>query len=72
MLTTIFYILFIFVFARLIAVAIKASWGIAKVAACIIVIPICLIAMALYGLVVIAFPILIAIGVVEIVKVIQH
>ena len=62
MLTILFLILMIAVFGKLIWLAIRAAWGITKVLFSIVFLPIVLIALALSGLIVVALPILIIVG----------
>ena len=62
MLTIIFLLLMIVVFGKLIWFAIRAAWGITKVLFSIVCLPIVLIVLALSGLMVVALPILIIVG----------
>ena len=62
MLTIIFLLLMIVVFGKLIWFAIRAAWGITKVLFSIVFLPIVLIVLALSGLMVVALPILISVG----------
>ncbi len=62
MLTIIFLLLMIVVFGKLIWLAIRAAWGITKVLFSIVFLPIVLIVLALSGLMVVALPILIIVG----------
>lgn len=62
MLTILFLLLMIVVFGKLIWLAIRAAWGITKVLFSIVFLPIVLIALALSGLMVVALPILIIVG----------
>ena len=62
MLTIIFLLLMIVVFGKLIWLAIRAAWGIAKVLFSIVFLPIVLIVLALSGLMVVALPVLIIVG----------
>ncbi len=62
MLTIIFLLLMIVVFGKLIWFAIRAAWGITKVLFSIVFLPIVLIVLALSGLMVVALPILIIVG----------
>ena len=62
MLTVLFILLMIVVFGKLIALAIKATWGITKIVLGIILLPIVLIVLALSGLIVVALPILLIVG----------
>ena len=62
MLTIIFLLLMIVVFGKLIWLAIRAAWGITKVLFSTVFLPIVLIVLALSGLMVVALPILIIVG----------
>ncbi len=62
MLTILFLLLMIVVFGKLIWLAMRAAWGITKVLFSIIFLPIVLIVLALSGLMVVALPILIIVG----------
>lgn len=62
MLTILFIILMIAVFGKIIALAIKAAWGITKIVFGIILLPIALIVLAVSGLIVVALPILLVVG----------
>lgn len=62
MLTILFLLLMIVVFGKLIWLAIRAAWGITKVLFSIVFLPIILIILALSGLMVVALPVLIIVG----------
>ncbi len=62
MLTILFLLLMIVVFGKLIWLAMRAAWGITKVLFSIVFLPIVLIVLALSGLMVVALPILIIVG----------
>lgn len=62
MLTILFLLLMIVVFGKLVWLAIRAAWGITKVLFSIVFLPIILIILALSGLMVVALPILIIVG----------
>lgn len=62
MLELLFTILMFVVFIRIMIIAVKATWGLAKIALGIIFLPITLIVLALAGMIYLAFPILIVIG----------
>lgn len=64
MLTFIFAILLIAVFGKLIVFAIKAAWGITKVLFTIVFLPMILIGMVLGGLISIALPMLVIVGII--------
>ena len=62
MLTLLFIILLIGVMGKLIWLAIRAAWGITKVLFSIVFLPIVLIALAVSGLMVVALPVLLIVG----------
>lgn len=68
MLRLLFMILMILVFGKLIGFAIRATWGITKVIVTLVILPIVLIGLVLGGLLSIAFPILIIIGIIALFK----
>lgn len=63
MLTLIFIFLMFAVFGKLILLAIKATWGITKVLVSFVIFPIVLIGLVIGGLVNIALPILLIVGI---------
>jgi len=65
-LNLIFIILMFIVFGRILKFAIKAAWSISKIVCSIILLPFFLIVLMIKGLVGIAVPILIVIGIVSI------
>ena len=67
MLLFIFVILLLAVIGKLIGLAIKATWGITKILFNIVLLPIVLIALVCAGLVYIAIPVLIIVGIVALV-----
>lgn len=68
MLSLLFTILMIIVFGKLIGVAVRATWGIAKVVVSLVFLPLILIGLVIGGLIYIAFPILIVLGIVALVR----
>lgn len=64
MLTILFLVLMILVFGKVLGFAIKASWGILKILFGVIFLPLVLIALLLAGLIYVAFPVLLILGVV--------
>lgn len=68
MLSFLFTILMIVVFGKLIGFAIRAAWGISKVIVTLVLLPMILIVLVLGGLLSIAFPILIIVGLVALVR----
>lgn len=67
-LTIIFAALMISIFGNLIRFALKATWAIAKFVLVIIVLPVALIALVACGLIYIALPILLIVGIFAILK----
>ena len=63
-----FTIVSIIVFFKLMIFAVKACWGITKVLAFLILLPLILIGMVFAGLVVFTFPILAIIGLITVIK----
>ena len=68
MLNLLFAILMIMVFGKLIGFAIRAAWGISKVLVTLVFLPLILIGLVLGGLIYLAFPILILVGLVALFK----
>ena len=64
MLTLLFIICFFAVFGKLLMFGIKAAWGISKFLLTIVLLPVILIGLVVGGLVYLAFPILIIVGIV--------
>lgn len=64
MFTLIFMILLFSVFGKLLSLSVKAAWGITKVLFTLVLLPIILIALVIGGLIYIAFPVLIIVGIV--------
>ena len=61
----IFFILMIVVFGKILKFALKAAWGISKIIVSVILLPLFLILLVLKGLLIIAFPVLIVVGLVS-------
>ena len=64
MLTLIFTCLMVWIFGKLIWIAFKMTWGITKVLFNLIFLPIILIALVIGGLVSVALPVLVIIGII--------
>ena len=64
MLTLIFTCLMVWIFGKLIWIAFKMTWGITKVLFNLVFLPIILIALVIGGLVSVALPVLIIIGII--------
>lgn len=67
MLTFIFICLMFGIFGKLIGLAFKMIWGITKVLFTLVFLPVILIALAIGGLVTIALPILIIVGIISLI-----
>ena len=67
MLTFIFICLMFGIFGKLIGLAFKMTWGITKVLFTLVFLPVILIALAIGGLVTIALPILIVVGIISLI-----
>lgn len=65
MLTVLFMILMLVVFGKIFGFALKATWGITKIIFSIVLLPVFLIALVFMGLIWIAFPVLIVIGLIS-------
>ena len=64
MLTLLFWIFMFIVFGKLLVFSIKATWGISKMFFSLILFPLFLIGLVLKGLLVVAAPILVIVGIV--------
>ena len=62
-----FIILMLLVFGKLLFAAFKATWGIAKVIVTLVLLPAVIIVMALGGLIAVAIPLLIIVGVISLI-----
>ena len=67
MLSMLFIIFFLMIFGRMLGFAIKATWSIMKVLVFLVFLPLILIGLLVGGLVYIAFPILILVGIVSLI-----
>ena len=65
MLTLLFVICTFGIFGKLIGLAFKMTWGIAKVLFTLVFLPVILVGLAMGGLLVVAFPLLIVVGIVS-------
>ena len=63
MLTLIFVIATLIIFAKLLVVAVKAAWSIAKIICCIFLLPVFIVCLFAVGLVVVAVPLLAIVGI---------
>ncbi|MDD6441933.1 MAG: hypothetical protein PUG71_07490 [bacterium] len=64
MLTLIFLIFMFLIFGKILGFAIRAAWGISKIICTVVLLPLFLVGLVFMGLVGIAFPLLLVIGVV--------
>ena len=64
MLTLIFLIFMFLIFGKILGFAIRAAWGISKIICTVVLLPLFLVGLVFRGLVGIAFPLLLVIGVV--------
>lgn len=65
MLSLLFVICMIWIFGKIVFFGIKATWGISKFLVTVVLLPLVLIGMLIGGLIYIAFPILIIVGIVS-------
>ena len=65
MLTFLFIILMFLVFGKILLFAIRATWGISKIVFSVVLLPIFLIGLVIKGLISLAFPVLIVIGIIS-------
>lgn len=68
MLSLLFAICMIWIFGKLLVFGIKAAWGISKLLVTFVLLPLVLIGMVIGGLIYIAFPILIVVGIVALIS----
>lgn len=68
MLSLLFAICMIWIFGKLLLFGIKAAWGISKLLVTVVLLPLVLIGMVIGGLIYIAFPILIVVGIVALIS----
>ena len=69
--TIIFVLLMIAIFGRILAWGIKASWGLTKIVLVVVFFPLILIVFALSGLIFVALPILLIVGIVVLAKIVS-
>ncbi|MCI6998320.1 MAG: hypothetical protein MR936_16460 [Eubacterium sp.] len=67
MLELVFIILMFLIFGKMIVFAVKAAWGISKIVCTIVFLPLFLVGMVFAGLIGIALPILLVVGVVSLI-----
>ena len=67
MMTLLFFILFFAVFGKILGLAFRATWGLMKILLYVVFLPLILVGMVIGGLVYIALPILLSVGLVGLV-----
>ena len=65
MLSIIFFILFMMVFGKMLGFAIKFTWGVFKIILFLVFLPLILVFMAMGGLIYLALPIILIVGIVS-------
>lgn len=68
MLTLLFWILMFLIFGKILVFAIRAAWGISKMFFTLILLPLFLVGLVLKGLLYVAAPILIMIGIISMIR----
>ncbi len=68
MLTFLFFVLLFGIFGKLIWLAVKAAWGISKIVFSIVFLPVVVLVLFFSGLVYVALGLLVAIGIVSLIK----
>lgn len=66
--TLIFIILMLIVFGKILKFAIKAAWGITKIVVSLVLLPLILVGLALSGLIIVAIPVLVVVGIIALIK----
>jgi hypothetical protein len=67
MLTLLFSILMIMIFGKILLFSIRAAWGLTRILFSVVLLPIFLVGLVLTGLLTVAFPILIFVGILSLV-----
>ncbi|MBQ6835261.1 MAG: hypothetical protein IJO55_12725 [Lachnospiraceae bacterium] len=67
MLTFLFFILMLAVFGKILGFAIKATWSISKIVFSVVLLPLFLVGLVLKGLLTLALPILVIIGIISLI-----
>lgn len=65
MLMLLFFVLLLSIFGKILGFAIRATWGISKIVFSVVLLPLFLIGLVLKGLMSVALPVLIVIGIVS-------
>ena len=66
--TLLFFLLFVIVFGKMIGFAFRATWGLFKILLYIVFLPLILVGMVFGGLLYLAFPILIVVGIISLIS----
>lgn len=66
MMTLIFVVLLVAVFWKVLKIAVKAAWGLSKMVCTVVLLPLVLLGLVFKGLIAIAFPILLIVGVIAV------
>lgn len=64
MLKLLFFILMFIIFGKVLGFAVKAAWGLSKIICSVVLLPLFLIVLVIKGLIAIALPVLLVIGVI--------
>ncbi|MDC7279263.1 MULTISPECIES: hypothetical protein [Pseudobutyrivibrio] len=67
MFTLLFFVLFFMVFGKMIGFAFRATWGLTKILFSVVFLPLILIGLVFGGLLYIAFPVLLVVGLVSLI-----
>ncbi len=67
MISILFWILMFMTFGKILKFALKAAWGISKIIVSLFLLPLVLIVLVINGLLLLAFPILLVIGVIALI-----
>ena len=65
MLTLLFICLMLVVFGKILLFALKATWGVARILFSVVFLPILLVGLVIIGLIELAFPILLIVGIIS-------
>lgn len=68
MMTLLFFVLMIMIFGKILLFAVKAAWGISKIVCSVVLLPIFLVSLVLIGLIKLAVPILVIVGIISLLK----
>lgn len=68
MMMLIFAVLFVYIFGKMLKLAVKAAWGITKVLVNLVFLPIVLLALVFKGMVSLAIPVLAVVGIIGLLR----